>query len=230
MSSGFVNKLVYVRKKVFQNDAIIFLDFARLDIREGTTRGLANALTNAKRAIANRVDSLLYAHGMRGAAKRNGWGFPAKIAKLSEIGISTPQVLQNLVNRKRNLLEHDYVIPDSREAVQDIIDVAVLYIDNTGKYIEPGVIQAVLGSTSPSIQSGENLVGMVAPAFGIAFHFDQDRMQLFGALGSGDFIPLSEVGEIACTKVFQTILSAFHGRQVPVTSCETEDVFWSRFF
>src|SRR5437667_5905793 len=104
VSAGFLRKLVYIRKMVFQNDANIFLTFAKQDIREASTRGVANALTNAKRAIANRVDTLLYAHGMRGFAKSNHWGFPAKIAKLSEIGISTSNVLQNLANRKRNIL------------------------------------------------------------------------------------------------------------------------------
>lgn len=229
MSSGVLRKLVYVRKMVFQNDATIFLDFARRDIQDPTTRGLANALTNAKRAIANRVDTLLYAQGMRGFAKRNNWGFPAKIAKLSEIGISTPNVLQNLPNRKRNILEHEYMIPDKIEEIQDVIDIAELYVGNTEKYVEPGVIQAILGSSSDSPEPGESLARMIPPAFGIAFDFDRDQVHLFGALGAGDQIPFSAIGEGESTKIFQMILLAFLGRQVPVASCETEDIFWSRF-
>lgn len=175
------------------------------------------------------MDTLLYAEGMRGFAKRGNWGFPAKIAKLSEVGISTPKVLDNLVNRKRNILEHEYRMPESPEEVQDMIDIAELYIDNTQKYLEPGVIQAIFGSDSGSADAGESLVAISSPSFGIVFEFDQDQLQLFGVLGSANQIPLSAIREGAVTRIFQAILLAFLGRQVPVASCETEDVFWKRF-
>jgi len=227
--SSVFHKLIYVRKKVFQNSASVFLEFARIDVQDGSRRGLANSLTNAKRAIANRVDELLYAHGMRGFAKQNNWGFPAKIAKLSGLGISTPQVLHNLINKRRNLLEHEYVIPETRDEVQDVIDIAELYLGNTEKYIEPGVIQAIFGADRPSGQPGETLAGIVAPSYGIVFDFDQNQFQLFGVLGTGNRILISEVGEEVSAKLFRRILVAFLGRLVPVTSCETVDVFWSRF-
>lgn len=229
VAAGLLQKLVYVRRQVYQNDASVFLEFAREDLLESTTRGLANALTNAKRAIANRVDTLLYTEGMRGFARRGNWGFPAKIAKLSEVGISTPQVLNNLVNRKRNVLEHEYRIPSSNEEVQNIIDIADLYLDNTQKYLEPGVIQAIFGSDSASVDAGESLAAISSPSFGIVFDFDQDQLQLFGVLGSANQTQFSAIGERPATRIFQAILLAFLGRQVPIASCETEESFWDRF-
>src|ERR1039457_6718959 len=102
-----------------------FITFAKADFFKSDTRGLVNALSNAKRAIdcqtdaflvanglaADRLDSQLGAHGMAslafGSAQSDG---PLKFRLLRAVGIATPELLTRM-RRLRNLLEHEYRKP-----------------------------------------------------------------------------------------------------------------------
>jgi hypothetical protein len=49
----------------------------------------------------------------------------------------------NKINKKRNLLEHEYKNP-SIEEVEDALDVAILFINYTNKYISSAMIECEL--------------------------------------------------------------------------------------
>ncbi len=53
-----------------------FLRFAEDDIKESSNKDIINALSNAKRAIENRMDLLLYAFGYPDLEEQ--WSFPKK--------------------------------------------------------------------------------------------------------------------------------------------------------
>lgn len=146
-----VRSVFSLRIQPFELTAANFLQFATEDLTSDSLRARANGLTNAKRAISNRVDALLYWSRLLGFARKEHWGFPRRIETLQEIGFSTPAVLNRLANRQRNILEHEYAVPPSRDNVQDVIDVAGLYLGNTERYLESGIPRAVVySSESPS--------------------------------------------------------------------------------
>lgn len=110
-----------------------YLYFAETDIEESSTRGLVNALSNAKRSLDARVDSVLIAFGLFQIARDRRWTVPKKLEKLSTLGVLTPRVLTKL-NRTRNLIEHEFHCP-TREQVEDFIDVVALFNESTRLYL-----------------------------------------------------------------------------------------------
>lgn len=107
-----------------------FLDFAEIDIKGDHVKDIINALSNAKRSIENRMDLLLYAFGYDLNEMMN---FPSKLDELNKLGIIAPRILKK-INKIRNLLEHNYEKPD-KEKVEDSIDIAILFIEYTNKFI-----------------------------------------------------------------------------------------------
>jgi hypothetical protein len=118
-----------------------FLKSAKEDLREGSDRGLINALSNAKRAIDCQTDTFLSAIGYTAKgldkqleqAVRNSLKCfvsdveqPLKFRVLESLGIVTPAIVAR-VRRIRNMLEHHYRKP-AKAAVRDAIDVAALYV------------------------------------------------------------------------------------------------------
>jgi len=104
-----------------------FLGFAKEDVKGDNDKDIINALSNAKRAIENRMDILLYAFGYPNLEEQ--WGFPKKVEMLNDLGIIAPRILRK-INTLRNLLEHQYKLPTKGEA-EDAIDVAVLFLKST---------------------------------------------------------------------------------------------------
>jgi len=123
-------------------EALEFLDFAKKDLEEGSDRGRVNALRNAKSAIECRIDELLALSNLRGFSSRKGWKLPYKIEVLKTLQIPAPKVLRNLITQKRNLLEHEYVRPKEQEEIQNIVDVAELFLKATDQYVEKGYISS----------------------------------------------------------------------------------------
>jgi uncharacterized protein YutE (UPF0331/DUF86 family) len=115
-----------------------FLEYAESDLKIDDNHHLVNCLSNIKRAIECQIDSLLIGFGLFEKAKNKNWNFPTKIEKLNEIGIVSPRILSK-INKSRNLLEHEYTIPE-REKVEDALDVAILFIRYTNKFLY-GIIQ-----------------------------------------------------------------------------------------
>ena len=167
-----ISTVYYVRRFPYATPAQVFLQFAHEDMTNDTPRSRANGLTNAKRAIANRVDALLYCHGLRGFAKRGRWGIPEKIASLRRVGINTPDLVHRLVNRPRNSLEHEYVIPSEAESVMNTIEIAELYLAATDSIAERGQLRAmVFGKIEPPIPAFSLAV---PPADHLVLDFDFD--------------------------------------------------------
>ena len=113
----------------FDLNAEDFLKFAEEDIEGSESKDIINALGNIKRAIENRVDLLHYAFGFRNLRDN----FPDKLERLNKLNIVAPRILKK-INKIRNLLEHQYKLPD-REEVEDAIDIGILFIEYTNKFI-----------------------------------------------------------------------------------------------
>lgn len=111
-----------------------FINFARQDLKDcRESRGIYNAVSNSKRALHRRVDTLcnslgysLYKH-----ARNN---FPSKIEYLSKCGVITPQILHKL-NTIRNKVEHDYEIIEYSEA-ENYIDIIELFLVATSIFLK----------------------------------------------------------------------------------------------
>ena len=110
-----------------------YLSFAEEDLKDLPPRGTVNALSNAKRALDSRVDSVLIAFGMLSAAKAKQWSVPKKLSQLERLGVMTPRILTKL-NRARNLIEHEFHKP-SHEQVEDFVDVVSLFYEATRIYL-----------------------------------------------------------------------------------------------
>ena len=118
-----------------------FITFAKADFYAPDTRGLVNALSNAKRAIDCQADSFLDAIGIDpdaidkqlgrdgmasiafGKKSKDG---PLKFRLLEALGVATPSIVGRM-RTLRNLLEHEYRKP-SRRSVSDAIDIAELFV------------------------------------------------------------------------------------------------------
>lgn len=74
-----------------------YLEFAELDLKDKSERGLVNALSNAKRSLDARVESILISFGFHKIAKKGNWNIPRKLEYLSKLGVLTPRVLTKLV-------------------------------------------------------------------------------------------------------------------------------------
>ena len=138
----------FVSQQVFETDAWVFLRFARDDLLDRSDRGIVNALGNAKRAVENRVDTLLFAYGLRGHSKKEGWNYPTKAEKLRLTGVFVPEALRHMITITRNELEHDYKIPRSGQDVADKVDVAELFLRNTDAEILGGFFRWILGPST----------------------------------------------------------------------------------
>lgn len=108
-----------------------FLKFAEHDLLAKYDHHFVNSLSNIKRAIDSQLDSLLIGFGLSERAKK--WNFPTKIDYLNSIGVISPRIL-NKINKRRNLLEHEYKNPNQEE-VEDALDVAILFVKYTDKYL-----------------------------------------------------------------------------------------------
>ncbi|WP_162935030.1 hypothetical protein [Pseudomonas cavernae] len=111
-----------------------YYHFAIQDLSiEPDTRSLVNALSNTKRALHLQVEMLSTAFGLDKFSKK-AKSFPAMVDFLSSCGLVTPRILSK-INKLRNLVEHEYHIPEKDE-VENFIDVTELFIAATEKYIK----------------------------------------------------------------------------------------------
>lgn len=111
-----------------------YIDFARKDLLDSKDlRGICNAVSNSKRALHRRVDTLCDAlgYGLDKTAKNN---FPSKLGYLSKCGVITPQILYRL-NSIRNKIEHDYEAIEYSEA-ENYIDIIELFLVATSIFLK----------------------------------------------------------------------------------------------
>jgi hypothetical protein len=146
-----------------------YLEFAEEDLKDSSERGLVNALSNAKRSLDARIESILISFGLHKIAKKSNWNMPKKLESLSKLGILTPRVLTKL-NRTRNLIEHEFHCP-TREQVEDFVDVVALFNESTKVYLNYLPNDAEIGEDDEEDW----------------FAFRIDRKEAKIVLGRGDF-------------------------------------------
>jgi len=106
-----------------------YLEFADKDLLLTDTRGLVNALSNAKRAINCQITSLLAVLGLQ-----NTGDLQSKFQQLEDIGILASRVSKK-IHKLEVLLENRFSKP-SLEDAEDAIDIATLFIEATDKVFQ----------------------------------------------------------------------------------------------
>jgi hypothetical protein len=123
-----------------------FLTWAETDIKGDGRREMANALTNAKRALHARIDEILYSVRVRYANDWPKWpkivGTNLKIEVLKSLNIRITAIVKVLTER-RNDLEHAYMLP-SRVDVEAAVETARLWLNDTKSYLRPSIVLAGL--------------------------------------------------------------------------------------
>ncbi len=131
----------------FEVSSEMYLKFAKEDFKLNNTRGLINSLSNAKRAIDNQIESILYSLGyIEGDKNHINKEFIKKYYdEEEEIGITDnikllvilelcPSFLIPKIRNLRNQVEHDYIIP-TRKSVKEAIEVAEMFINSSNNKI-----------------------------------------------------------------------------------------------
>jgi len=120
-----------------------FLTWAQQDIKGGDKRGIANALTNAKRALHARIDEILYLVRVRYA---NDWtnqhNTASKLKILKYLNIQTTDIA-NVLTSRRNDLEHYYKLPPLKQVRADV-QTGRLWLDNLKSYLTTPIVIAGL--------------------------------------------------------------------------------------
>lgn len=183
-----------------------YLRYAEDDLLVGRSHGLVNALSNAKRAIDCQVTNILQGLGLSVPKQ-----FPAKLEKISTLGLATPRIVKKVV-RLRNLLEHEFHNPQLSE-VEDAVDVAVLFIEATRRIFSNGIVTEfwVADETSTNQQpvkrtKTKTIIDNNGPEFtfsrGIYVDFDLDQRVLYLTLVHDN----KEIGDITFAKSDKRIL------------------------
>ena len=110
-----------------------YLRYAEADLVAGSSHGLVNALSNAKRAIDCQVTNILQGFGLSIPKQ-----FPTKLEKIAALGLVAPRIVKKIV-RLRNLLEHEFHNPQLAE-VEDAVDVATLFLEATRRIYSNGIV------------------------------------------------------------------------------------------
>lgn len=124
----------------FQICPLDFVNFAKEDLSENTTRGFINAITNAKRAVDCQIDSVYQAIGFSHDKQHEAtkafveWhehnegsvDAPKKLKFIRALGLA-PTVLISKIRLLRNRLEHYYEVPDVN-LVKEYVEIAELFI------------------------------------------------------------------------------------------------------
>jgi len=193
-----------------------FIIFAKADSYTPDTRGLVNALSNAKRAIDCQADSFLECIGLQpddidkqlgrdglasvafGSTYKQG---PLKFRLLEAFGVATPAIVRKM-RTLRNLLEHEYRRPNRKE-VSDAIGIAELFVQACAGKMKSMVDGLGLGSGLVKIKK-EKLVARefyirfdpeTTPHFELTYWNREQRnagssSKLDVSIGSRDFVAL----------------------------------------
>ncbi|MBL7119128.1 MAG: hypothetical protein ISS53_00425 [Dehalococcoidia bacterium] len=178
-----------------------YLDNAREDVRGDSERERTNALANAARAMACRMDELLYVCNLSSFASRERWRLPEKARVLWDTGIpAPPEVLRDLVSFKRNLMEHEYVRPPRQRDVRKAIQLVELFLRSTDESVENAIVYAEVLTEpraapmpKPGTRTKVDLRKRFRDKYGVLFDFDEQKALLMHCQ--------SETGE----KYYQTV-------------------------
>lgn len=135
--------LSWRKVKIYDIDAKKFLSFLKEDLKINSDRARVNALSNAKRCIQCRTDELLSLFNLESFAFGQPWKRPwsqrYKLMVLQKFGITAPDILSRRITSKRNILEHQYIIPDEKE-IQDVEGIVELFLGASDPFVEQGYI------------------------------------------------------------------------------------------
>lgn len=123
-------------REPFSLKAEDFFIFAKKDLKEKNLHGKVNAITNLKRCINNRLDTLLYVFGYSAKARKEKWSFPKKLECINKMGVCAPQVFQGRINLKRVLVEHGYRKPPKDSEISDMLEIAELFLNATNRMVK----------------------------------------------------------------------------------------------
>ncbi len=127
-----------------------FICFAKTDIVQGDKRGLVDAMSNAKRAIECQTDTTLDSLAGVELKRRN---LPHKLQLLKEMGVVAPGILTR-VNSLRNLLEHEYKLPERAE-VEEAVDIAELFVAACSKALRAFPEEMYIATPEEYLKGGD---------------------------------------------------------------------------
>lgn len=131
----------YTRVNLSGPQPFEYLDYAKRDINSQQNQGTINSLGNAKRAIHLTIDTLFEVWGLNGAyAKAN---FPTKLELMEMLDVFPIRLVDNL-NKKRNLIEHEYQSINIDEA-KDLIEITEMFLMLAHPYLKHATISAFVG-------------------------------------------------------------------------------------
>lgn len=149
---------------------IDYLKFAKEDFKIDNTKGLIDGLCNAKRAIDCQIDCIIdylgYEYkefekrGMYEDIKKfindkyesgSSAGITLKMKYLNILNL-LPTMLIGKIRGMRNLVEHEYIIPQKNEVIE-AIEVAELFIYSSNKKINDTISEFCLGSNYKTLRS-----------------------------------------------------------------------------
>jgi hypothetical protein len=104
-----------------------YLEWAKKGLMSNDHYGMSNAITYAKRATCRVIDGLMLSNHLRPFLRKS---YPAKADALREIRISVPEIVHELVIDPRNVLEHQYAVPERTQA-EHAVQLAELFLRAT---------------------------------------------------------------------------------------------------
>ena len=123
-----------------------YLQWAQEDFIQKGDRGLSNCVVNVKRAVCQRVDSLVLNNHLYPFLARN---YPEKLEALTCLDICVPQLVHELIIEPRNALEHQYTKPDETVA-RRALELGPLMLRATQEEADLGAVVALNWSLSHS--------------------------------------------------------------------------------
>jgi hypothetical protein len=143
-------------------EPIDYIEFAKTDLQEGTAKSSINALSNAKRGVHLMVDSILNLWNLQFAFGRSN--FPDKMDLFQKLDIFPIRLVNNL-NRKRNLIEHEYEVIDYEEAL-DFVEIAEMFLLLSYPFLKKAVIGTLVGPENEN-KCIQWLLNPIAPTINI---------------------------------------------------------------
>lgn len=118
-----------------------YLEFAKEDLLSRDLRGALNCLGNAKKSVHLIVDSYLTIIGIGHLYLKKR--FPEKLEIIKKLGIFPTKLVSNL-NKKRNVVEHEYKNIEISEA-EEFLDLAEMLVLLAYPYLKAAVAGALVG-------------------------------------------------------------------------------------
>jgi hypothetical protein len=118
-----------------------YIEYAKSNLASCNEQGYIDALGHAKRAVHLIIETFLRVWGLDtiyGRAK-----FPDKLKIMQEMGAFPIRMIEQL-NKKRNLVEHEYVSVKHQEAA-DFVDIADMFLLLSYPLIKHAVVGAYVG-------------------------------------------------------------------------------------